>query len=249
MKAINRLKLYLDFKGIKNSVFEREIEISNGYVHTQIKRNADLGEGILNKVLDYCLDLNLEWLLTGTGEMLKTKNEKKLIKKNDEENNEEINKKPNVQKTSTNEEIIPAIKMTNSQKGIPLLPFDAFAGLGDSSVQGVDFDTIEDRYVVPLFDGITIDFMIPVRGSSMYPKYNSGDVVACRLVNELLFVQWNKVHVIDSVSQGVIMKRLLKSDKPDSVVCKSDNKDYGEFTVPMSDIRSIALVVGVIRLE
>ncbi|MFS1522109.1 S24 family peptidase [Flavobacterium covae] len=240
---LNSLKNHMSFK--KDIDFANFLGIKPTTLSSWYSRNTFDIELLYAK----CNDISADWLISGKGEMLKTKNIKNLIKKNDEENNEEINKKPNVQKTSTNEETIPAIKTTNSQKGIPLLPFDAFAGLGDSSVQGVDFDTIEDRYVVPLFDGITIDFMIPVRGSSMYPKYNSGDVVACRLVNELLFVQWNKVHVIDSVSQGVIMKRLLKSAKPDSVVCKSDNKDYGEFTVPMSDIRSIALVVGVIRLE
>ena len=45
------------------------------------------------------------------------------------------------------------------------------------------------------------------------------------------------------------MKRLLKGKSTDHIICKSDNKDYDEFPVPMDDIRSIALVVGVIRLE
>lgn len=135
------------------------------------------------------------------------------------------------------------------KEGIPLLPYDAFAGIGDSTVNGVAFDTIEERYVIPLFDGLKVDFMLPVRGSSMYPKYSSGDVVACRLVNELLFVQWNKVYVIDSISQGILMKRLIKSEDPKKVICRSDNKDYGDFEVPLEDIRNIALVVGVIRLE
>ncbi|WP_300979028.1 helix-turn-helix domain-containing protein [Flavobacterium sp.] len=133
--------------------------------------------------------------------------------------------------------------------GFPLLPIEAFAGLGDTNVSGVDFETIEERYVIPLFDGLKIDFMIAVRGSSMYPKYSSGDVVACRLISELLFIQWNKVYVLDSKSQGVIMKRVKKSQNPDFILCKSDNKDYDEFEIPRSDIRNIALVVGVIRLE
>jgi len=46
--------------------------------------------------------------------------------------------------------------------GFPLLPIEAFAGLGDSNITGVDFDTIEERYVIPLFDGLKIDFMIAV---------------------------------------------------------------------------------------
>lgn len=142
-----------------------------------------------------------------------------------------------------------AIAVPSISKGIPLLPFDAFAGIADSTITGVDFNALTERYEIPLFDGLQIDFMIPVRGSSMYPKYSSGDVVACRLINELLFVQWNKVYVIDSISQGIMMKRLKKSEKIDYMICKSDNAEYGEFEIPKSDIRNIALVVGVVRLE
>lgn len=132
--------------------------------------------------------------------------------------------------------------------GIPLLPFDAFAEVG-FDVEGINFDAIKERYEVPLFDGIKVDFMLPVRGSSMYPKYSSGDVVACRMVTDRFFYQWNKVYVLDTFSQGVIMKRLKKSESPDTIVCKSDNENYDPFEVPVDDIRNIALVVGVIRLE
>jgi hypothetical protein len=71
MKAIARLYKYLDHKGIRPTRLEKEIGLSNGYLGTQSKRNADLGESIMNKIIDYCLDLNAEWLLTGRGDMLK----------------------------------------------------------------------------------------------------------------------------------------------------------------------------------
>ena len=169
-------------------------------------------------IITKCNDIDANWLLTGEGEMLKSDNN------------------------------TPAVAEPQLPSGVPMLPFDAFAGIG-TDVEGVNLDTIEERYVVPLFDGMKMDFMIPVRGSSMYPKYNSGDVVACRMVQELLFVQWNKVYVLDTISQGVIIKRLKKSDKEGFVICKSDNEQYEPFEIPMSDIRTIALVVGVIRLE
>ncbi len=144
-------------------------------------------------------------------------------------------------------ENIPVVK-ANTNKGIPMLPFDAFAGIG-TDVEGVNFDVIEERYEIPLFDGIKVDFMLPVRGSSMYPKYSSGDVVACRLVTDRLFYQWNKVYVLDTFSQGVIMKRLHKGNNEHTLICHSDNEKYKPFEVPVDDIRNIALVVGVVRLE
>lgn len=72
MKSIERLFQYIEFKEIKHTRFEKEIGLSNGYLSLQRKRNADLGESIILKIIDNCLDLNLEWLLTGKGSMLKT---------------------------------------------------------------------------------------------------------------------------------------------------------------------------------
>lgn len=71
MKIIDRFLQYLDYKDIKPTRFEKEIGLSNGYLGTQKKRNADLGETIITKLLDNCLDLNPLWLLTGEGEMLR----------------------------------------------------------------------------------------------------------------------------------------------------------------------------------
>jgi hypothetical protein len=70
MKAINRLYQYLEYKGLKPTNFEKEIGLSSGYLSTQKKRKADIGESVLNRITDYCCDLNPTWLLTGVGEML-----------------------------------------------------------------------------------------------------------------------------------------------------------------------------------
>jgi len=73
MKAIRRLSQYIDFKQYKPAVFERNIGLSNGYIGKQKKRNADIGEGIILKIISNCPDLSIDWLLTGEGEMLKKK--------------------------------------------------------------------------------------------------------------------------------------------------------------------------------
>ncbi|MEA4916318.1 hypothetical protein SDC9_146250 [bioreactor metagenome] len=47
------------------------------------KRNADLGEGTLRKINDYCHDLSIEWLITGKGEMIKLKSDLSSAAQND----------------------------------------------------------------------------------------------------------------------------------------------------------------------
>lgn len=70
-KIIVRLFAYLKLKGIPHTRFEKEVGLSNGYLKIQLRRNADLGESVINKIIENCLDLDAVWLLTGKGDMIK----------------------------------------------------------------------------------------------------------------------------------------------------------------------------------
>jgi len=144
-------------------------------------------------------------------------------------------------------EFVPESKhiATYSEDGVPLIPIEAMAGFGVGDVRVMDYD-ITDRYVVP--DFTDVDFMIRVKGNSMYPKYNSGDVIACKKLPLDTFIQWNKVHVL-STTQGAMVKRVMKSDNDDSWLLVSDNEAYPPFYIPKTEVHSIAIVVGGIWLE
>ena len=134
---------------------------------------------------------------------------------------------------------------TKPGEGIPLIPIDAMAGALTGEQTVLEYEC--ERYVVPVFKGA--DFLIPVKGSSMYPKYSSGDIVACKRVPMSdLFFQWNKVYVIDT-KQGALIKRIKPGSDKDHVLIVSDNEKYDPFELPYSAINAVALVIGVIRLE
>ena len=135
-------------------------------------------------------------------------------------------------------------ELANTNKGIPLIPLEAFASPGLPN-----YDDIHDLdyYMVNEFKGC--DFLIRIKGDSMSPRYASGDVVACKKVLETLFFQWGRVYVLYTKSQGIMIKRLQPSDKEDCIRCVSDNEKYAPFDVPKSDIVSLALVNGLVSLE
>lgn len=171
-------------------------------------------------------DLSTDWLLTGDGEMLKKENiafNKEIYK--DEQNHEMI--------------------ALQSECGIPLIPEYAFAGFA----LGNDTQILElncEKYVIPHFKGA--DGLIHVKGSSMYPKYNSGDIVAFKKLSLDTFFQWNKVYILDT-EQGILIKRIEQADDQDHILLVSDNPKYKPFPLALINIYSIAIVVGVIRLE
>lgn len=130
--------------------------------------------------------------------------------------------------------------------GIPLIPIDALASQGTGELVVQDHD-IEQRYVIPEFS--KADYLIRVKGGSMYPKYNPGDILACKRVEKGSFIQWNKTYVLDT-TQGVMVKRIIKCEDKNYWVLRSDNKDYQDIDVEHAkDVYNISLVMGVIRLE
>lgn len=194
---------------------------------------------VLEKV---CANANIsaEWLLLGKGEMLMDMFEirKPMIFHSDDtlyENN-----------TQEDAEDKPIARLATSPgEGIPLIPIEAMAGALTCEQTVLEYEC--ERYVVPVFKGA--DFLIPVKGSSMYPKYSSGDIVACqRVAMSSLFFQWNKVYVIDT-DQGALIKRIKPGCDKSHVLIVSDNEKYDPFELPISSIHAVALVIGVIRLE
>ena len=68
MPVKERIIEYLDFKGISKSEFGREIGVSSAYISSMRKSfQPDKIQSIAAKYPD----LNLDWLLTGKGSMLK----------------------------------------------------------------------------------------------------------------------------------------------------------------------------------
>lgn len=83
----------------------------------------------------------------------------------------------------------------------------------------------------------------------MLPKYNSGDIVACKKLNlNDIFFQWGKVYVL-STEQGALVKRINPGKDDDHIKLESDNKSYLPFELHKSQVYAVALVVGVIRME
>ncbi len=70
MRIIDRLYIYMDFKGMTAYAFERTCGIANGYLKKQYNGKGSIGSDILEKIHHHCPDMNIAWLLTGEGEMI-----------------------------------------------------------------------------------------------------------------------------------------------------------------------------------
>ena len=219
---IDRVKEFIDSQGISVSAFEQKIHASDGMIRRAIKNGTDIQSKWIGSISDNYPEINLDWLITGKGEMIKPQT-KSILKDSQEK----------------------AAVALAADYGIPLIPLDAVAGFGEENSSAIiEFEC--EKYVVPDFKGA--EFLIQVKGSSMYPKYSSGDIVACKKLPLDTFFQWNKVYVIDS-EQGVLIKRVKPGTYDEHITLVSENEKYDPFQIAISEIRSLAIVIGVIRLE
>lgn len=219
-----RILHFADTLGISKREFYAQIGVSRGTLESK----TGITEDVITKFIATYPAISTEWLMTGEGKMLKTAKDFATTQEKE-------------QKSADNF----SIARHNLQEGIPLIPIEAMAGALTCEQTVLEYEC--EHYVVPMFKGA--DFLIPVKGSSMYPKYSSGDIVACqRIAMSSLFFQWNKVYVIDT-DQGALIKRIKPGSDKNHILIVSDNEKYDPFELPISAIHAVALVIGVIRLE
>lgn len=207
----DRLLKYIDYKNITKSFFEKSIGAGNGY----LKNVNNLGSDKLEDIITHYPDLNIEWLITGKGAMLK-----ELPEMEDEKQ----------------------LKVADIETR-PRVPMDAAAGSLSIATDGVRMKDMEQIPVIKAFS--KYDFTIFARGDSMENEIHSGDELACLLIRNATFIQWGRMHVLDT-SQGIIVKKIF--DKDEYILCRSEESElYPDFMIHKSEIHNIALVIGLVR--
>ncbi len=212
--------------GGNKAQFANMLGVTPQTISSWLKRNTFDIELIFAK----CEGLNSDWLLSnGKGTMLKDY--------------------PSLVNDNHSPEALPLCpECANMGEPIPLVDAFAAAGFGNSDFTIAEQD-VKEYYVVPKFKYCQVDFMIEVSGLSMYPHFNSGDVIACSILRNTQFIQWNKCHVIATREQGILVKRLMPGEDKKHLRAISDNKDYPPFDIPVDEITGIAIVVGSVGLE
>lgn len=220
MKAIERLYEYLDYKKLKPTALEKEIGLSNGYISVQKKRNADMGEGALNKIIDYCRDINPLWLLTGEGSMLRSEQKKaKMLE-------------------------TPSINQDYS--GAPYYNVDFIGGFDLM----INDQTINPDYYINYRpfnkEGI---LWCNLTGHSMEPELLSGDIIALKELNTpIQYLPAGEIYgIVTEEFRTVKRIRLSQREGYVRLIPSNKSEEYGEQEIPIAMILKVYAVLGSIR--
>ena len=70
---------FIKYSGLSARQFDLSIGASNGYTLRMSKNRASIGSDVIENILKTYPDLNVVWLLTGEGPMLKSHQEEEIL--------------------------------------------------------------------------------------------------------------------------------------------------------------------------
>lgn len=71
MKRIDRFDVYMSYKKLNDNKVTKHLSLSNGVLGKSRKEGRDLSDKVIEKIEKYYPDLNIDWLVTGDGEMIR----------------------------------------------------------------------------------------------------------------------------------------------------------------------------------
>lgn len=229
MKIISRIFEYIEYKNLKPSDAERIMGFSNGYLAKQKKREGDLGETMILRVLENCPDISLEWLMTGSGEMIKRSNS-----------------------FDPELEVVPlhhsnTIKRKHETQTIFIYDLEASAGVFSLDPNS---SNIVDVLQIPNLS--KCDGAIFVTGNSMQPILQSGDLVAYKQQsikdNAILYGEMYIISFMHDGDSFVVCKYIHKSPKGwPYIILASENPRYADQEIDAREVNGLGLIKASLR--
>jgi phage repressor protein C with HTH and peptisase S24 domain len=268
-----RISKLIEALGIKPNAFA----LALGYNRSQTIYDIVNGKSapsfdFFNKLAmsEYSEVLNIDWVLTGRGEILLTKTPKIPVINNDRENDRKNDRKPKLQKSRSNPEypkgeetfeknvadvtVDKVFKLRTDRlidrQQIPIYDMEAVAGLVPLFADQYSQSIVEvmETTLIPKCDG-----GLRIVGDSMYPLLKSGDIVFYKQVHDIMHsIIWGEMYLISFDIDGdeyVSVKYLQKSDTPDHIVLVSYNEHHKPMEIHINRIRALAFIKASLRLN
>ena len=224
MGSTERVREYLDYKGISKYKFCNDLRFSNKF----LDNSSNMATDKACKILHYYPDLNSEWLLTGNGPMIKEENTSVVVMNSDRK----------------------TVDSLHANQEIPLYDLEAVAGLRELFSSG-EPQRILDTIKIPNLP--KCDGAISVTGDSMYPLLKSGDIILYKETEfeNIFFGEMYLLSVkLNDWEEYITVKYVQKSEQGQEYVkLVSQNWHHQPKDIHISKISALALIKASIRIN
>ncbi|MDR1595203.1 MAG: helix-turn-helix domain-containing protein [Prevotellaceae bacterium] len=230
MNAKERLRKYVEYKGLGRNRFEKLVGISAGYISTE---SPSVGSEIIERIVRIYHDLNIEWLVTGQGKMIKT---------------------PYWQETGAVG--VPAYRKLVYAPLVSRYSQPEYINRADDRSY---IDTLPTFPVVVEHEGKGSYVCFEMWDDSMNDgsdnSYNPGDILICKETDctnrqRKLYFNKPKSFVIVHAEEGVMVRKITSHDLEKNIITiHSPNPFYEDRTINLQDITKLFNVIRLQRIE
>jgi len=236
MNVAKRINRFINDNNLSFSEFDKSIGTANGYIGKQIKSRGSVGSHIIEKIISSYPNLNVHWLMTGSGDMfykLKDSIEKRET--------------PNQNKKS---KLAPLdFTLMDIGKETVDLIFKTFE-LYDTSLQmGSEVNALEEIDSEADGKAAENDFTcVRYKGDGMLPTISSGTYMISKKITKSDWVisEDNYMHIVSS-AQGVSIGRLVNRFNAGYILLLKNSLDkekHPDIRINVSEIESMWSVKG-----
>ena len=252
----NNIGTYLKVKGFSVNYFAQHIGIDQANLSKMIKGKQRISDKTLKKIEQACPDLNMTWLLTGEGDMLRPQQERQVKLPADAANVQQRNYNSpgatmfanNVHNTYNKSKPVRSSLQTAEDEVRPLIPMSLYKQQNIDVYEKIIIEKKEGVELIPYFAGFS-DFQLymEVQDEAMLPDFKVGDRVALNAMPKNTYILNGNIYAIDTLNHGLFLRILI--DRDNDYECQSTNNQsrYVTFRVPKSDVVRIYRVMGLIR--
>lgn len=220
MEIVDRIKLFREYLGIGQTAFEVNIGVARGYF-SNVKT---LGSDRILRIHTKYPELNIEWLVTGNGEMIK-----------------------NAEREQKTIEISESAISKTKRKGALIYDIDATCGLSGRDIE------FTDEKVIGSIDAPEINpdsKIIFATGDSMLPLIASGDRVVIRKIESWDYFNYGQVYLIITNEYRLIKRvRRHPKDSDNLILLRSENPDYDDIDLPKREIIHLFIVENILSIK
>jgi hypothetical protein len=233
ISAKERLRKFVEYKGTGRNRFEELVGISSGYLST---KSPSVGSEIIERIVRIYHDLNIEWLVTGQGKMIKS---------------------PYPSETGTAAE-------SNYRKlvHVPLVSRYAQAEYISRFDDKPYIDTLPTLPVVVEYEHegkskggyVCFEMWNDSMNDGSDSSFNPGDILICREIDRTvrqrkLYFNKPKSFVIIHIGTGITVRQITSHDiEAEIVTLHSPNPLCDDRTIRLQDVKKLFNVVKLQRI-
>lgn len=241
MTIKQRLKAYCDSRHTKIGTFCRVAGISGSYFN-QVK--GDIGLDIQARIAEAYNDLNIEWLRTGVGEMLKVPATVTMYNPTAEERSELGD---GIDLSVMPAEIVEEIrKEIKEEEAVPIVPAEIAAKAETDIKKYVNDNAGELELFDPRTLTVAVDVAERVHTTSMLPTFVPGDIVFIRFLKDKTKIIDGRTYYFDTKTRPTMI-RIVKLLPDGGLRLIAQNPRYGDIYTDFDDVINIAEIKGLYR--